>query len=174
MRGHAQPVTSLNIHSSPPNTLVTGAADRRVRVFDTRRGSQPAMTLSGHQGAVVSTQCDDWKVASGGKDGLVVVWDRRMSGELWSSHERHPVARCWFTSRYLVAAHLPQRRRTDVVSGAAEPLHRCHRGLLRVMDFSVDPLYYTRLLPSVCSSGYDEPSRSFYHLDLKLPYDTIS
>ncbi|CAI8049541.1 F-box/WD repeat-containing protein 8, partial [Geodia barretti] len=97
-----------------------------------------------------------------------------MSGELWSSHKRHPVARCWFTSRYLVAAHLPQRRRTDVVSGAAEPLHRCHRGLLRVMDFSVDPLYYTRLLPSVCSSGYDEPSRSFYHLDLKLPYDTIS
>ena len=29
LRGHAQPVTSLNIHSSPPHTLVSGAADRR-------------------------------------------------------------------------------------------------------------------------------------------------
>ncbi|CAI8030263.1 F-box/WD repeat-containing protein 8 [Geodia barretti] len=33
LRGHAQPVTSLNIHSSPPNTLVTGAADRRYVGF---------------------------------------------------------------------------------------------------------------------------------------------
>lgn len=94
LRGHAQPVTALNIHSSPANTVVTGAADRRsvwtilkstalhtqhsilqcvflwpgmcrVRVFDSRSG-QPSATLSGHQGAVISTQCDDWKVTSGG------------------------------------------------------------------------------------------------------------
>ena len=93
LRGHAQPVTSLNIHNSPDHTLVTGAADRRsvcqlfdthfsvcvclclcvcacvcvyrVRVFD-RRSSQPVATLSGHQGTVISTQCDDWKVTSGG------------------------------------------------------------------------------------------------------------
>ena len=104
------------------------------------------------------------------KDGLVVVWDRRMCGELWNSHDRHPVSGCWFTSRYLVAAHIPERSQRQDLS---KVLHRCQRGLLRVMDFSVDPLYYTRILPSICSSGYDEPTRSLYHLDLKLPYDTI-
>ena len=102
-----------------------------------------------------------------------------MAGELWSSHERHPVAGCWFNSRYLVAAHIPER---GVWQGdepgqpvdQSEPLHRRQRGLLRVMDFSVDPLFYTRLLPSVCSSGYSEPSRSLHNLSLKLPYDTIT
>ena len=82
LRSHAQPVMSVNIHNSPENTVVTGSSDRRlvkktpqcvlslcktlrVRVFDTR-SSQPTLTLSGHRGAVISTQCDDWKVTSGG------------------------------------------------------------------------------------------------------------
>ncbi len=101
---------------------------------------------------------------------MVIVWDQRMAGELWSTHERHPVAGCWFDSRYLVAAHIPERR----LQLSPAELSRRQRGLLRVMDFTVDPLYYTRMLPSVCSSGYDEPSRSLHHLDLKLPYDIIS
>ena len=97
-----------------------------------------------------------------------------MGGELWSSHERHPVVGCWFNSRYLIAAHLPEKGGVwQQQLDQSEPLHRRHRGLLRVMDFSVDPLYYSHLLPSVCSSGYDEPSRSLHHLDLKLPYDII-
>ena len=105
----------------------------------------------------------------------MVVWDRRMGNELWSSHERHPVARCWFDSRFLVAAHLPEKgAEFEHLTDQSEPLHRRQRGLLRVMDFSVDPLYYTQLLPSVCSSRYDEPSRSLHHLDLKLPYDIIT
>ena len=29
LRGHAQPVTSLDLHSCPANTLVSGSADRR-------------------------------------------------------------------------------------------------------------------------------------------------
>ena len=104
-----------------------------------------------------------------------MIWDRRMAAELWSSHERHAVGGCWFDSRYLVAAHLPERGVWSLqTANQSEPLHRRQRGLLRVMDFSVDPLYHTRLLPSVCSSGYDEPSRSLYHLDLKFPYDIIS
>ena len=98
-----------------------------------------------------------------------------MAGELWSSHERHPVVGCWFDNRYLVAAHLPEKGVWyQQPIDQSEPLHRRCRGLLRVMDFSVDPLFYTRLLPSVCSSGYDEPSRSRHHLDLKLPYDMIT
>lgn len=62
------------------------------------------------------------------------------------------------------------------VVGVGNPYicHRRHRGLLRLHDFSVDPLAYTKMLPSICSSGYDEPSASFYNLDLRLPYDDIT
>ena len=45
------------------------------------------------------------------------------------------------------------------------------RGLIRVYDFSYDPLY--NRLPLICSSKYDEPSASFHHLDLRLPYDKL-
>ena len=47
------------------------------------------------------------------------------------------------------------------------------RGMIRVLDFSADPLTYSRQLPSICSSAYDEPSASFFNLDLKYPYDSI-
>ena len=112
-------------------------------------------------------------------DGMVVVWDQRMAGELWSCHERHPVRGCWFDSRFLVAAHVPERppprgQQHLWTTGDPRDLSRRQRGLVRVMDFSVDPLCYTQLLPSVCSSAYDEPSRSFFNLDLKLPYDVIT
>ncbi|KAL7986782.1 hypothetical protein Chor_013065 [Crotalus horridus] len=32
---------------------------------------------------------DDWKVVSGGEEGLVCVWDQRMSTKLWEVHARH-------------------------------------------------------------------------------------
>ena len=46
-------------------------------------------------------------------------------------------------------------------------------GMLRVFDFSVNPLFYTKFLPSICSSAYNEPSASDYNLDLIVPYDDI-
>lgn len=73
-----------------------------------------------------------------------------------------------------MAAHVPVDKCPVVVEGNPHVLHRRQRGLLRVMDFSVDPLYYTRRLPSICSSAYDEPSASFYALDLRVPYDIIT
>ena len=74
-----------------------------------------------------------------------------------------------------MVAHLPSDRSPELLIGAGNPFvcHRRQRGLVRVFDFSVDPLYYTRMLPSICSSNYDEPCASFYNLDLLLPYDTI-
>ena len=78
---------------------------------------------------------------------------------------------------YLVCAHVPFNKHPITSEVRGENPNICHRrlrGLVRVMDFSVDPLYYTKKLPSICSSQYDEPSASFFNLDLKLPYDTIS
>jgi len=73
-----------------------------------------------------------------------------------------------------VAAHLPLDKRPLVETGSPFICHRRQRGLIRVFDFSVDPLYYTKMLPSICSSTYNEPSQSFYNLDLKCPYDAIT
>ena len=46
-------------------------------------------------------------------------------------------------------------------------------GAVRVYDFSADLSDYTKSLPSICSSSYDEPSASFYNLNLLYPYDII-
>ena len=89
-------------------------------------------------------------------------------------HCRHPVDMCCFDESYLVVGHVPVDKHPDVYTGDPHICHRRQRGLVRVWDFSVDPLYYTKLLPSVCSSTYDEPAASFYNLDLKYPYDTIA
>ena len=64
LRGHGQQVTCLNIASSPPNMVVSGSADKRVRVFDSRL-SQPTLVLSGHSSVICGVQMDEWKVVSG-------------------------------------------------------------------------------------------------------------
>ena len=46
--------------------------------------------------------------------------------------------------------------------------------MVRVFDFSDDQMNYMQRLPSICSSSYDEPSASFYNLDLIVPYDKFS
>lgn len=81
---------------------------------------------------------------------------------------------CSFDSCYLVCSHVPQNKHP--INGVENPniCHRRMRGLVRVMDFSVDTMYYTKKLPSICSSNYDEPSASFFNLDLRFPYDAIS
>ena len=64
LRGHGQQVTCLNIGSSPPNMVVSGSADKRVRVFDSRL-PQPTLILTGHGSMICGVQMDDWKVVSG-------------------------------------------------------------------------------------------------------------
>ena len=56
-------------------------------MYDTRL-SQPVMTLSGHQSGATCVQMDDWKVVSGARDGMVCVWDQRMTARLWDAHNR--------------------------------------------------------------------------------------
>lgn len=59
----------------------------RVRVFDLRK-SEPLCSLYAHQLGVSAVQMDDWKIVSGGEEGLVCVWDQRMGTKLWEMHAR--------------------------------------------------------------------------------------
>lgn len=59
----------------------------RVRVYDLRR-STALCSLYAHRLGVSAVQMDDWKIVSGGEDGLVCVWDQRMGTKLWEMHAR--------------------------------------------------------------------------------------
>lgn len=59
----------------------------RVRIHDLRTDSI-ALSISAHQLGVSAVQMDDWKIVSGGEEGLVSVWDYRMSQKLWEVHSR--------------------------------------------------------------------------------------
>lgn len=59
----------------------------RVRVYDLR-GSEALCSLFAHRLGVSAVQMDDWKIVSGGEDGLVCVWDQRMGAKLWEMHAR--------------------------------------------------------------------------------------
>ncbi|XP_023060005.1 F-box/WD repeat-containing protein 8 isoform X3 [Piliocolobus tephrosceles] len=74
--------TCVNLSDSPPNLMVSGNMDGRVRIHDVRSGNV-ALSLSAHQLGVSAVQMDDWKVVSGGEEGLVSVWDYRTNQKLW-------------------------------------------------------------------------------------------
>lgn len=59
----------------------------RVRVFDLRAGTS-VVSLYGHHLGVTSVQADEWKIVSGGGEGLVCVWEMRMGTKLWEMHNR--------------------------------------------------------------------------------------
>ena len=59
----------------------------RVRIHDLRTDTI-ALSIPAHQLGVSAVQMDDWKVVSGGEDGLVSVWDYRMNQKLWEVHSR--------------------------------------------------------------------------------------
>lgn len=59
----------------------------RVRIHDLRT-DKIALSLSAHQLGVSAVQMDDWKIVSGGEEGLVSVWDYRMNQKLWEVHSR--------------------------------------------------------------------------------------
>uniref|UniRef100_A0A3P9NDZ0 F-box and WD repeat domain containing 8 n=1 Tax=Poecilia reticulata TaxID=8081 RepID=A0A3P9NDZ0_POERE len=80
--------TCVNLRDSPPHLLVCGNKDRRVRVFDLRSSSS-LVSLYAHHLGVASVQADDWKIVSGGDEGLVCVWEMRMGTKLWEMHNRH-------------------------------------------------------------------------------------
>ncbi|NWT12802.1 FBXW8 protein, partial [Vireo altiloquus] len=145
----------------------------RVRLFDTRRG-QAVCSLYAHQLGVSAVQMDEWKVVSGGEEGLVCVWDQRMGTKLWEMHARHPVRHVWFNSHSLITANIPEEKnpRGSSISEDDPSVHRKYRGIIYCYEFSVDQLAVESVLP-ICRSSYDEVTGYSYNIGLAVPYDSI-
>ncbi|XP_060539752.1 F-box/WD repeat-containing protein 8 isoform X2 [Pantherophis guttatus] len=165
--------TCLNLQDSPPHMLVAGNKVRRVMVYDLRR-SEPVSSLCGHQLGVSAVQMDDWKVVSGGEEGLVCVWDQRMGNKLWEMHARHPVRHLRFNSHSLITANVPNEKTPRGASITDDDLtaHRRHRGVIYAYEFSVDQLVAESVLP-ICRSSYNETIGYNYNIGLVVPYDNI-
>lgn len=81
LRGHTSWVVSLAWLDG--RTLVSGSADRAVKIWDVVRGEETA-TLTGQHTADVNCVAvvDERHVASAGNDGLIVIW-QLPHGEPW-------------------------------------------------------------------------------------------
>uniref|UniRef100_A0A667Z2B8 F-box/WD repeat-containing protein 8 n=1 Tax=Myripristis murdjan TaxID=586833 RepID=A0A667Z2B8_9TELE len=165
--------TCINLRDSPPHLLVCGNKDRRVRVFDLRTGSSVASLYAHHLG-VTSVQADDWKIVSGGGEGLVCVWEMRMGAKLWEMHNRHPVRHVRFNSSTLVTANIPDEKspRGACITDDDLTAHRRHRGVVCHYDFSEDATSQDHVLP-ICRSNYAESYGYNYNIGLVVPYDLV-
>uniref|UniRef100_A0A3P8SR87 F-box/WD repeat-containing protein 8 n=1 Tax=Amphiprion percula TaxID=161767 RepID=A0A3P8SR87_AMPPE len=166
--------TCINLRDGPPHLLVCGNKDRRVRVFDLRTGSSVASLYAHHLG-VTSVQADDWKIVSGGGEGLVCVWEMRMGAKLWEMHNRHPVRHVRFDTSTLVTANIPDDKspRGACITDDDLTAHRRHRGVICHYDFSEDALSQDHILP-ICRSDYTESHGYNYNIGLAVPYDRLS
>ncbi|KAG8456165.1 hypothetical protein GDO86_002093 [Hymenochirus boettgeri] len=165
--------TCVNLKDSPPNLIVTGNRDRRVRVHDTRC-NKSVCSFYGHHLGVSAVRMDDWKVVSGGEEGLTCVWDQRMSTKLWEIHARHPVRYIWSNSHCLITANIPDDKNPRGASIMDDDLtaHRRHRGTINVHEFSVDQRSSESILP-ICTSSYSEITGYNYNIGLTVPYDLV-
>uniref|UniRef100_A0A1A8IU05 F-box/WD repeat-containing protein 8 n=1 Tax=Nothobranchius kuhntae TaxID=321403 RepID=A0A1A8IU05_NOTKU len=166
--------TCIDLRNSPPHLLVCGNKDRRVRVFDLRTGTSVASLYAHHLG-VSSVQMDDWKIVSGGEEGLVCVWEMRMGAKLWETHNRHPVRHVRFNTSTLVTANIPDDKspRGACITDDDLTAHRRHRGVVCLYDFSEDALSQDNILP-ICRSNYTESYGYNYNINLTVPYDRLS
>ncbi|KAI5088149.1 F-box/WD repeat-containing protein 8 [Silurus meridionalis] len=166
--------TCISLRDAPLHLLVCGNKDRRVRVFDLRSGSS-VVSLYGHHMGVTAVQVDDWKIVSGGGEGLVCVWEMRMGAKLWEMHNRHPVRHIRFNSSTLVTANIPDEKnpRGACITDDDLTAHRRHRGAICFYDFSVDSSSQDHVLP-ICRSDYTETSGYSYNIGLVTPYDTLA
>lgn len=166
--------TCINLRDSPPHLVVCGNKDRRVRVFDLRSGTS-VVSLYGHHLGVTSVQADDWKIVSGGGEGLVCVWEMRMGTKLWEMHNRHPVRHIQFSGSRLVTANIPDDKlpRGACITDDDLTAHRRHRGVICHYDFSEDALTQEHVLP-ICRSNYVESYGYNYNIGLAVPYDRVS
>ncbi|XP_063310270.1 F-box/WD repeat-containing protein 8 isoform X1 [Pelobates fuscus] len=165
--------TCIGLKDSPPHLLVTGNRDRRVRVYD-MRCSRSLCSLYAHHLGVSAVRMDDWKVVSGGEEGLTCVWDQRMGTKLWEMHARHPVRYVWFNSHSLITANIPDDKNPRGASIMDDDLtaHRRHRGTINVYNFSMDQTSVESILP-ICRSSYSEMTGYNYNIGLAVPYDNV-
>ncbi|KAL7836876.1 hypothetical protein AOLI_G00281600 [Acnodon oligacanthus] len=166
--------TCINLRDAPPHLLVCGNKDRRVRVFDLRTGTS-VVSLYAHHLGVTTVQADDWKIVSGGGEGLVSVWEMRMGTKLWEMHNRHPVRHIRFNASALVTANIPDEKnpRGACITDDDLTAHRRHRGVICYYDFSMDSATQDHVLP-ICRSNYSETSGYNYNIGLAVPYDALT
>nr|XP_020019262.1 F-box/WD repeat-containing protein 8-like [Castor canadensis] len=151
-----------------PHTALLGSS--RVRIHDLRT-DKIALSLSAHQLGVSAVQMDDWKIVSGGEEGLVSVWDYRMNQKLWEVHSRHPVRHISFNSHSLITANVPYERVVRNADLDNFATHRRHRGLIHAYEFAVDQLAFQSPLP-ICRSSCDTMAGYNYDLALAFPCDS--
>ncbi|XP_061674123.1 F-box/WD repeat-containing protein 8 isoform X2 [Syngnathoides biaculeatus] len=166
--------TCIRLHDdNAPHMMVCGNNDRRVRVFDLRTGSC-VCSLYAHQLGVTSVRMDDWKVVSGGGEGLVCVWEMRMGTKLWEMHNRHPVRHVHFDSRTLLTANIPDDKtpRGACITDDDLTAHRRHRGIICHYDFSEEASTPDGVLP-ICRSNYNQSHGYNYNIALAVPYDRL-
>ncbi|XP_054629589.1 F-box/WD repeat-containing protein 8 [Dunckerocampus dactyliophorus] len=166
--------TCINLLDGPAHLLACGNKDRRVRVFDLRTGSSVASLYAHHLG-VTSVQLDDWKMVSGGGEGLVCVWEMRMATKLWEMHNRHPVRHVRFNTSTLLTANIPDDKtpRGACITDDDLTAHRRHRGVICHYDFAEDAgAQEQRILP-ICRSDYTESHGYNYNIALTVPYDRL-
>ena len=170
---HYREITCLDLANCPLHQLVTGSYDCRVRVFDLRSEKIALSFNLGHKRAVTVVQMDDWKVVSGAEDGTLVVWDQRMKSALWMTHARHPVRLCKFQGSRMITANIPLDKtpRENLWYSDDLIIHRRHRGVIRMFDFSKKNT--TEGIPDICSSIYDDTTGYNYNIKLSVPYDNI-
>ncbi|XP_060763432.1 F-box/WD repeat-containing protein 8 isoform X2 [Neoarius graeffei] len=166
--------TCISLRDAPLHLMVCGNKDRRVRVFDLRSGSS-VISLYAHHMGVTTVQADDWKIVSGGGEGLVCVWEMRMGSKLWEMHNRHPVRHIRFNSSTLVTANIPDEKnpRGACITDDDLTAHRRHRGAICYYDFSMDSSSQDNVLP-ICRSDYTETSGYNYNIGLATPYDALA
>ena len=171
--GHYREITCLDLASCPQHRLVTGSYDCRVRVFDLRSEKVTHSFHLGHKRSVTAVQMDDWKVVSGAEDGTLMVWDQRMTSPLWMTRARHPVKLCKFEGPRMFTANIPldKTARENLWYADDLILHRRHRGIIRLYDFSAKNS--TEGIPEICSSSYDDTTGYNYNIKLSVPYDRI-
>lgn len=166
--------TCINLRDSPPHLVVCGNKDRRVRVFDLRAGTSVA-SLYAHYLGVTSVQTDEWKIVSGGGEGLVCVWEMRMGSKLWEMHNRHPVRHLYFSGSRLVTANIPDDKspRGACITDDDLTAHRRHRGVICHYDFSEDASSQDHILP-ICRSDFTGSYGYNYNIGLTVPYDRLT
>ncbi|XP_052799531.1 F-box/WD repeat-containing protein 8-like [Mya arenaria] len=169
LAGHTWLITALNMHESPAHELVTGSADRKVRVYDVRE-RDPVENGYYHSLPVRAVQMDEWKVVSGSEDGFVRVWDRRTRSKLWEYNNRHPIRYLHFEDKNLIVGNVPSNR-YPVDDEGESVTHKRYRGSISIYNFLDD--LTNQDIPEVCLSTYDQPEASRYNISLAVPYDAL-
>jgi F-box/WD-40 domain protein 7 len=91
--GHVGSISRLRPISGDPNQgapvlLVSSSYDRSLKIWDLGRMSGPIASMHAHKGAVIDFVFVNGNIVSGGRDGMICVWDTS-GAKLVNKLERH-------------------------------------------------------------------------------------